>query len=65
MRRSGARELYQFSQKLQQGGLTQYAIAVAKKAMVLAMGQRDPNFLMDLSEHLEDLGRGTRCGAHR
>ena len=55
---SGARELYQFSQKLQQGGLTQYAIAVAKKAMTLAMGQRDPNFLMDLSEHLEDLGRG-------
>ena len=54
----GARELYQFSQKLQQGGLTQYAIAVAKKAMALAMGQRDPNFLMDLSEHLEDLGRG-------
>ena len=54
----GARELYQFSQKLQQGGLTQYAIAVAKKAMTLAMGQRDPNFLMELSEHLEDLGRG-------
>ena len=26
--------------------------------MTLAMGQRDPNFLMDLSEHLEDLGRG-------
>ena len=54
----GARELYQFSQKLQQSGLTQYAIAVAKKAMTLAMGQRDPNFLMELSEHLEDLGRG-------
>ena len=54
----GARELYQFSQKLQQGGLAQYAIVVAKKAMTLAMGQRDPNFLMDLSEHLEDLGRG-------
>ena len=54
----GARELYQFSQKLQQSGLTQYAIAVAKKAMVLAMGQRDPNFLIELSGHLEDLGRG-------
>ena len=54
----GARELYQFSQKLQQSGLTQYAIAVAKKAITLAMGQRDPNFLMDLSGHLEDLGRG-------
>ena len=54
----GARELYQFSQKLQQSGLTQYAIAVAKKAMVLAMGQRDPNFLIELSGHLEELGRG-------
>ena len=54
---SGARELYQFSQILQQNGLTQYAIAVAKKAVTLAMGERDPNFLVDLSQHLEDLGR--------
>ena len=54
----GARELYQFSQKLQQNGLTQYAVPVAKKAMTLAMGQHDPNFLMELSRHLEDLGRG-------
>ena len=54
----GVRELYQFSQKLQQSGLTQYAIAVAKKATTLAMAQRDPNFLMDLGRHLEDLGRG-------
>ena len=55
---SSARELHQFSQKLQQTGLTQYAIAIAKKAMTLAMGERDPNFLIDLSRHLEDLGRG-------
>ena len=54
----GVRELYQFSQTLQQAGLTQYAIAVAKKVVTLAMGQRDPNFLMELSSHLEDLGRG-------
>ena len=54
----GVRELYQFSQKLQQSGLTQYAIAVAKKATTLALAQRDPNFLIDLSQHLEDLGRG-------
>ena len=53
-----ARELYQFSQRLQQSGLTQYAIAVAKKVMALAMGQRDPNFLIELSQHLEQLGRG-------
>ena len=55
---SGARELYQFSQTLQQNGLTQYAIAIAKKAMTLATGERDPNFLVDLSQHLEGLGRG-------
>ena len=55
---SGARELYQFSRTLQQNGLTQYAIAIAKKATTLAMGERDPNFLVDLSQHLEDLGRG-------
>ena len=54
---SGARELHQFSQILQQNGLTQYAIAVAKKAVTLAMGERDPNFLVDLSQHLETLGR--------
>ena len=53
-----ARELFQYSQKLQQNGLTQYAIAVAKKVMALAMGQRDPNFLIELSQHLEELGRG-------
>ena len=55
---SGVRELYEFSKKLQQSGLTQYAIAAAKKVMALAMSQRDPNFLMELSQHLEELGRG-------
>ena len=55
---SGARELYQFSRALQQKGLTQHATAIAKKAMTLAMGERDPNFLVDLSQHLEELGRG-------
>lgn len=55
---SGVRELYQFSRMLQQNGLTQYAIAIAKKAMTLAIGERDPNFLVDLSQHLDDLGRG-------
>ena len=54
----GARELYQFSQKLHRSGLTQYAIAVAQKAASLAMAQRDPNFLVELSRHLEELGRG-------
>ncbi|MXV73602.1 tetratricopeptide repeat protein, partial [Candidatus Poribacteria bacterium] len=55
---SSARELYEFSRKLQDAGLTQHATAVVNKAMNLAMGMRDPNFLMRLSEHLEDLGRG-------
>ena len=55
---SSARELYEFSRKLQDAGLTQHATAVVNKAMRLAMGMRDPNFLMQLSEHLEDLGRG-------
>ena len=55
---SGSRELYEFSRKLQDAGLTQHATAVMNKAMNLAMGMRDPNFLMQLSEHLEDLGRG-------
>jgi len=55
---SSVRELYEFSRKLQDAGLTQHATAVVNKAMRLAMGMRDPNFLMRLSEHLEDLGRG-------
>ena len=54
---SGVRELYQFSEKLRDAGLTQYAIAVAKKTTDLAMGEGDPNFLMKLSQHLERLGQ--------
>ena len=55
---SSVRELYQFSQKLQQTGLTQYAIAVAQRATTLAMRERDPNLLVQLSQHLNTLGRG-------
>ena len=55
---SGVQELYQFSQKLQQTGLTQYAIAVAQRATTLAMRERDPNLLVQLSQHLNVLGRG-------
>ncbi|MDE0638040.1 MAG: tetratricopeptide repeat protein [Candidatus Poribacteria bacterium] len=55
---SSVRELYQFSQKLQRTGLTKFAIAVAKKTMTLAMRERDANFLVQLSQHLEQLGRG-------
>ena len=53
-----AQELYHFSQKLQEAGLTQYAVATAKRAMPLAIGQQSPNFLMELSGHLERIGRG-------
>ncbi len=55
---SSVRELFQFSQKLQRTGLTKFAIAVAKKTMTLAMRERDANFLAQLSQHLEQLGRG-------
>ncbi|MDE0681543.1 MAG: tetratricopeptide repeat protein, partial [Candidatus Poribacteria bacterium] len=55
---NGVRELYQFSQKFQQAGLTQYAIAVAQRATTLAMRERDPNLLVQLSKHLSTLGRG-------
>ena len=55
---SSVQELYQFSQKLQQTGLTQYAIAIAKRATTLAMRERDPNLLVQLSQHLNALGRG-------
>ena len=55
---SSVRELHQFSQKLQQIGLTQYAIAVAQRATTLAMRERDPNLLVQLSQHLNTLGRG-------
>ncbi len=54
----GGTELYQFSQILQDAGFTQYAIAAAKKAMTLAMVQRNPNFLIQLGQHLGNLGRG-------
>ena len=53
-----AEALREFAEKLQQSGLTQYAIVASKGAMKLAMGQRDPNFLMRLSQQLEELGRG-------
>ncbi len=53
-----AKALQAFAEKLQQSGLTQYAIVASKGAMKLAMGQRDPNFLMQLSQQLEELGRG-------
>ena len=59
---SGIRELYQFSEKLHNAGFTQYAVAVAKKTVDLAMSERDPNFLMDLSQHLERLGQEQDAG---
>ena len=55
---SRVQELYQFSKKLQEIGLTQYAIAVAQRATTLAMRERDPNLLVQLSQHLNALGRG-------
>ena len=54
---SGVRELYQLSEKLHDAGFKQHAVAVAKKAVNLATGERDPNFLMNLSQHLDRLGQ--------
>ena len=54
---SGVRELHQFSEKLYDAGFKQHAVAVAKKTVDLAMSERDPNLLMDLSQHLERLGQ--------
>ena len=54
---SGVRELYHFSEKLHDAGFTQYAVAVAKKTVDLAMREHDPNFLMELSQNLEQLGQ--------
>ena len=54
---SGVRELHQFSEKLYDAGFKQSAVAVAKKTVDLAVGERDPNFLTDLSQHLDLLGQ--------
>ena len=54
---SKVQELHQFSEKLHDAGFKQHAVAVAKKTVDLAMGERDPNFLMDLSQHLDRLGQ--------
>ena len=54
---SGVRELHQFSEKLHEAGFKQSAVAVAKKTVDLAVGERDPNFLTDLSQHLDLLGQ--------
>ncbi len=55
---SNARELYSVSKQLQNAGYTQHASAIMNKVTNLAMGVQDPNFLMEVSELLEDLGRG-------
>ena len=54
---SGVRELHQFSEKLHDAGFKQSAVAVAKKTVDLAVGERDPNFLTDLSQHLDLIGQ--------
>ena len=48
----------QFSERLHEIGLTQYAIAIAKRAADIALGQNDLNSLTTLSRRLKTLGRG-------
>lgn len=55
---ASVRELIQFSQQLDEIGLTQYAIVIAKRAADLAIGQKDLNSLSMLSRRLKTLGRG-------
>lgn len=55
---TSVQQLHSFSQKLQNAGFTQYAVAVSQKAMDLALREKDPNFLRQFSNHLNDLGRG-------
>ena len=55
---SSVQQLHGLSQKLQDAGFTQYAVAVSQKAMDLAIRERDPAFLRKFSNHLNDLGRG-------
>ena len=59
---SGVRELYHLSDKLHDAGFKKYAVAVAKKTVDLAAGERDPNFLMSLSQHLDILGQEQDAG---
>lgn len=53
-----AESLLQISEKLQQGGLTRYAAAAAKKAATLSRGKHSASFLRKISQQLEELGRG-------
>ena len=53
-----AESLLQISEKLQQGGLTRYAAAAAKKATTLSRGKHSESFLRKLSQQLEELGKG-------
>ena len=55
---ASVREMIQFSQRLHEIGLTQYAIAIAKRAADIAIGQNDLNSLTTLSKRLKTLGRG-------
>ncbi|MYF55995.1 hypothetical protein F4225_09655 [Candidatus Poribacteria bacterium] len=44
--------------QLKKAGYSQYASAIMNKTVKLAMGVQDASFLMDISRHLENLGRG-------
>ena len=52
-----AESLLQISEELQQGGLTRYAAAAAKKATILSRGKHSTSFLRKLSQQLEELGK--------
>ncbi len=54
----GAELLVEIARELQQNGLSQYALATAKRAMKLAQKRHDPSLLKSVSQQLEWLGSG-------
>ena len=54
---ASVRELSHFAQRLHEIGLTQYAIAIGKRAAEIAIGQNDLESLGTLSRLLKTLGR--------
>ncbi len=55
---TNAESILRISEKLQQSGLTRYAVTAAKKAMTLSRGNHTTYFLEQLGQQLEELGRG-------
>lgn len=60
-----AEDLLQLSYTLQEGGYSQHAITIAKKAKSIVMTQRNTYLLEDLADQLASLGRGQEASELR